>query len=244
MGPENGAVAQGDIALVRRLLGLARPHVKLLLVLLLLDLLGSVGVLLTPLPLKIAIDSVLGSRPLPPLLADLLPEPLTTSASLLGLAVGLVLLVALVNNLPMLAGAVLRGYVGERLVLDFRSAPFRRAQRLSLSYHDAVGTADTVFRIEKDAGAVEDLLIDSALSLTKAVLTVGIMFSVTLWIDWQLGLIAAVVAPFLLLLSGRYRPRLRQQSRAVKKLESEALGIVQEVLSVFARGQDIRPGGT
>src|SRR5205823_820813 len=74
--------------------------------------------------------------------------------------------------------------------------------------------------------------------------TVTLMFAVTLWLDWQLGLIAAAVAPILLLLSARFKRRLRQRAREVKKLESGALGVVHEVLSVLrvvkAFGQEER----
>jgi ATP-binding cassette subfamily B protein len=209
-----------------------------------LDLLGGLFVLLTPLPLKIVIDSVLGSRPLPGFLRHVLPEQVSGSAALLLGAVGLLLSVALLGGLQSLAGTLLRGQVGERLLLDFRGRLFRHAQGLSLSYHDAQGTADAHYRIQKDAAAIQDLLIDDVLPLVGAALTVALMFSVTLWLDWQLGLVAAVVAPVLLFLSGRYKRRLRQQSREVKRLESGALAVVQEVLSalrvVKAFGQEDR----
>src|SRR5205823_831356 len=54
--------AIGDGTLYRRLLRLARPCAPQLIMLLALDLLDGVWILLTPLPLKIAIDSVIGSR--------------------------------------------------------------------------------------------------------------------------------------------------------------------------------------
>jgi ATP-binding cassette subfamily B protein len=247
MGHDNGAAPgpRGDRALFGRLLALARPYGKALAGLLLLDLLTSLSVLLTPLPLKIAIDSVVGSRPLPALLDRVLPDAVTTSdTTLLVLAVSLLLAVALLSNLLALTTNLLRACVGERLVLGFRAALFRHAQRLSLSYHDVVGTADATYRIQKDAGSLKDLLIDGVLPLAAALVTVALMFAVTLWLDWQLGLVAALVAPVLLLLSGRYKLRLRQQAREVKKLESGALAVVQEVLSVLrvvkAFGQEER----
>jgi ATP-binding cassette subfamily B protein len=232
-------------ALYRRLFRLARPYAGYLGALLGLELLDGLFVLLTPLPLKIAIDSVLGSRPLPGFLRHVLPETVSGSATaLLLVAVGLLLSVAVLGGLQSLAGTLLRGYVGERLLLGFRGRLFRHAQGLSLSYHDVQGTADTHYRIQNDAAAVPELLIDGVLRLGGAALTVALMFSVTLWLDWQLGLVAAVVAPVLLFLSGRYRRRLRQQSREVKKLESGALAVVQEVLSalrvVKAFGQEDR----
>ena len=245
MRSEESVNRVADGALYRRLLRLARPYAGHLSALLGLDLLDGLLTLLTPLPLKIAIDSVLGSRPLPGFLRHVLPESVGESASaLLVVAVGLLLSVALLGNIQSLASTMLRGHVGERLLLGFRSRLFRHAQRLSLSYHDAQGTADTQYRIQKDAASIQDLFIDGALPLAGAALTVFLMFSVTLWLDWQLGLVAAVVAPVLLLLSGRYKRRLRQQSREVKKLESGALAVVHEVLSalrvVKAFGQEDR----
>ena len=53
------------------------------------------------------------------------------------------------------------------------------------------------------------------------------MFVITMRLDWQLGLVALGVAPVLLLVSGIYRRRLREQWREVKKLESSALSVVQ-----------------
>src|SRR5437868_2361813 len=95
-GIDSSVAGAGDGALYRRLLRLARPYAPHLAALLLFDLLDGLAVLLTPLPLKIAIDSVLGARPLPGFLARVLPASATGSAeALLVVAVGLLLAVAL-----------------------------------------------------------------------------------------------------------------------------------------------------
>ncbi len=247
MADDNGrdTAPPGDGALYRRLLALARPYARPLVGLLLLDLLASLAVLLTPLPLKIIVDNVVGSRPLPSWLGRLLPGSMSDSAgTLLVVAVVLLVCIALAANLQALVSSLLRAWVGERLVLGFRGHLFRHAQRLSLSYHDGAGTADATYRIQKDAASLQDLLIDGALPLVTALLTLGLMLVVTLWLDWQLGLVAVTVVPVLLFVSGRYKRRLRQQSREVKTLESGALAIVQEVLSVLrvvkAFGQEDR----
>src|SRR5205085_9215736 len=63
-------------------------------------------------------------------------------------------------------------------------------------------------------------------------------------LDWQLALVALAVSPVLLLLTHVYRWRLRNQSHQVKKLETSALSVVQEVLTslrvVKAFGQENR----
>src|SRR4051812_47145587 len=71
--------------------------------------------LLYPLPLKIAVDNVLNSNPLPSFLVHLLPNGGTQSSSL-ALAVGMLLAIALVVNLQGLASWWLQTYTGEKLV--------------------------------------------------------------------------------------------------------------------------------
>ena len=70
------------------------------------------------------------------------------------------------------------------------------------------------------------------------------MIYVTARIDGQLALVALTVSPILFLITRVYRRRLRRRSREVKKLESSALSVVQEVLAairvVKAFGQEDR----
>src|SRR5438034_10267791 len=81
-----------DIALYRRLLRQARPYWPHLAVLFGIGLLASPIALLNPVPLKIVVDSVLGSRPLPAWLAAALPAAATrSSAPLLAVAIGLLI---------------------------------------------------------------------------------------------------------------------------------------------------------
>jgi len=69
--------------------------------------------------------------------------------------------------------------------------------------------------------------------LITAAFTLVTMFVVTAHLDSQIGLVALAVSPPLFLLSRFYRPRLRRQSRQVKKLESSAVAIVQETLGAL-----------
>src|SRR5205823_13255330 len=59
------------------------------------------------------------------------------------------------------------------------------------------------------------------------------MIVVTASIDLQLALVALAVSPFLYFAAAIYRRRMRTGARGVKRLESEALGVVQEVLTVL-----------
>ncbi len=226
------AARYDSLTLYRRLLALARPYWPHLAGLLVVSLLATPAALLTPLPVKIVVDSVLGSKPLPAVLAALLPASLSHSGgAILILAALLVVAVALLNQLQGLGGWLLGTYTGERLILRLRSELFAHVQRLSLSYHDAKGPADSAYRIQYDAPAIQWILINGVIPFLTAGLTVVGMIVVTLRLDWQLGVVALVVAPAVLLVTRAGSPRLRRWWHEVKELETSALSVVQEVLS-------------
>jgi len=138
-----------DIALYRRLLRQARPYWPHLAGLFAIGLLASPIALLNPVPLKIAVDSALGRHPLPAYIRVLVPALATGSfAGVLAVAVVLMLAIAALGQLQGLANKFAQAYVGERLVLGFRSQLVQQAQRLSLSYHDSKGTADSLYRVQ------------------------------------------------------------------------------------------------
>src|SRR5947208_3452604 len=234
-----------DVALYRRLLRQARPYWLHLAGLFAIGVVASPIALLNPVPLKIVVDSVLGSRPLPAYVQAIVPTAAMRSpATLLAVAIGLLIVVAVLAQLQALANKFVQAYVGERLVLGFRSQLVQQAQRLSLSYHDSKGTADSLYRVQQDAAVIDKIMVEGIIPFLSAVITLGTMIVVLARLDWQLALVALTVCPPLFLLSRLYRPRMRRQSRHVKKLESSALAVVQETFGalrvVKAFGQETR----
>ncbi len=197
-------------------------------------LLASPLALLAPLPLKIGVDTVLGSRPLTAWVAALLPASVARSSSaLLALVAVLAILIAVATQLQVAAQKYLTVLAGERLQLDFRARLFQHLQRLSLTYHDTIGTADSMYRIQQDAPAIRSLVIDGFIPLVSSAVTLAGMIYVTFRLDWRLAVAAVAASPPLLLIAQVYRPRLRRQSRDVRRLESVALGVIHEALGAL-----------
>src|SRR5947207_10141929 len=112
------------------------------------------------------------------------------------------------------------------MILHFRTRLFRRLQRLYFTYHDSIGTADSAYRIQNDAQAIRYLVIDGFMPSVSAFATLVSMIYVMIRMDWQLTLLALAISPPILLATQAYRPRLRTQSREVRKLESAAMAVV------------------
>jgi ATP-binding cassette subfamily B protein len=222
------------LTLYLRLFRWARPYWPHLAGLFLLSILATPLALLVPLPLKIALDSGLGSKPLPHLIRTFVPDGFTlTPSSALLFAVGLLIAVTILTQIQALALALLKAYTGEKLLLEFRSDLFRQMQRLSPSYHDIRGTAESLYNVQYDAAAVQTIVAERAIPLISSCFTLLGMLYVTMRIDWQLAVVALVISPILFFISKFYRRHLRSGSREVKKLERSAMGIVQEVLGAL-----------
>jgi ATP-binding cassette subfamily B protein len=220
------------LTLYGRLAAYTWPYWPHILGILLLQLLATPLALLGPLPLKIAVDTVIGSHPLPGWLRVLVPGSLAASpGALLLLAASILLLTALVSSLQDLASELLETYAGRRLALDFRATLFRHVQRLSLSYHDMRGTADSTYRIQYDAPSIQKIVVDGVIPLVGAAVSLLAMIYVTARLDWTLALVALSISPILFVLNRRFAPQLRRSWKEIKKLDSSAMGIVQEVLS-------------
>jgi ATP-binding cassette, subfamily B, bacterial len=210
-----------------------------------LSLISTPVALLTPLPLKIVVDSVLGDKPLPGFMQSVVPGFMTDSKGMiLVLTVVLVMIVALISQLRGISSLILETYTGEKLVMDFRARLFRHAQRLSLSYHDWRGSADSIYRIQYDALAVQWITTQGIIPVVTSIVTLVSMIYITALIDVQLALVALAVSPLLFLILRTYGQRLRSGWRGQKKLESSSLSVVQETLGgirvVKAFGQEDR----
>jgi ATP-binding cassette subfamily B protein len=233
-----------DRQIYRRVLREARPYWIHIAAIFLLNLLATPIALLLPVPLKIAVDNVIGGKPLPSWLDAVLPDWLQGTNGLLLFAVALLVAVELFSQLQSLSSNLLRTFTGERVTLRFRSQLFHHVQRLSISFHDRRGTADSNYRIQGDAASLQTIAVDGVIPFIASIVTLVAMLYVTARIDVVLAAIALVVAPAIVLLTWAYRRRLRERHREVKNLESLALSIVQEVLTslrvVKAFGQEDR----
>ena len=233
--------------LYRDILRESRPYWRHIAALFGLSLLLSVFVLLTPLPLKIALDSVVGSHPPPAFVSALLPAGVEQSQTgVLLVAAGLLVSIALLRQVLEAANLILSTYTSEKMLLGFRSRLFRHAERLSLRYHDATGTADSVYRIQYDATAIPRIAVTGVIPFFTATLTIVGMIYVTARIDWRLALVSIAVAPVLFVAMRLYRERLRAQWHDAKRLESSAVSVVQEslealrVVKAFGREDHLR----
>ena len=185
----------------------------------------------------------MGKPALPPSLQRFLPASYS-HGSALGLAIGLLVALAILVNLQGLLGWWLQTYTGEKLVWNFRAQLLNHVQRLPLAFHDRYGASDSVYRIQHDAPAIQYVAIQGIIPLVTALFTLIGMIYVTVRIDVPLALIALAISPLLFVLSLGSSRLVRRRSREVKELDTSAMSVIQEVLGsirlIKAFGQESR----
>ena len=220
-----------------------RPYLWRLIVILTISLLAVPMTLIFPLPIKLMVDSVLGSQPLPGYLTIFVGSQLSTTFAL-WVSISILMAAAVLTYLQNLVNVWYSNKVGNRMTLDVRARLFRQMQRLSVAYHDAMGAADSAYRTLNDAPMLRSFGIDSLIPLTTSILTLGAMILVMVFLDWQLALIALLVSPMMFLLTFVFRPRIRAGWRKFRASESAAMAVAQESLGasrlVKSYGQEER----
>jgi ATP-binding cassette subfamily B protein len=199
--------------------------------------------LIFPLPIKLLVDSVLGSQPLPGYLTVFVGSQVSKTLAL-WLAISILMAAAVLTYLQNLVNVWYSNKVGNRMTLDVRARLFRQMQRLSVAYHDTMGAADSAYRTLNDAPMLRSFGIDSLIPLTTSILTLGAMILVMVFLDWQLALIALLVSPMMFILTFVFRPRIRAGWRKFRASESAAMAVAQESLGasrlVKSYGQEER----
>jgi ATP-binding cassette subfamily B protein len=205
-----------DLRLIAKLLRDARPMWPHLALIFVLSLVEVPIALLLPLPIKLVVDDLVGTHSFP-----------------LILAAALLVAVGLLQHLQGFASWILQSYTGERLVLRSRARLFEHAQRLSLAYHDRIGTADSLYRIHEDSVPAHYVAVSGLVPIITSMCVLAGLLGVTAWIDAELAAIALIVVPVLVALTEYYRRRVRAGWSELRALDASAVSVVQEVLGAL-----------
>ena len=233
-----------DLQIVRRLVEQAKPLWLALIGTLLISLVASPVALLTPLPLKLVVDHVIGTRPPPAFLRAFIPHISQEKLSMLLFAIGLLVGIALLSQVQSVASWLSETYVSERLVLDLRSRLFAQSQRLSLLYHDRKGTTDSIYRIQYDAPAIQWILVHGISPFITSAATIVSMIYILGRMNGLIAIIALAVAPILFVMAEFYRRKVRTRWRELRQVEVASMSVLEETLGairvVKAFGQEQR----
>jgi ATP-binding cassette subfamily B protein/subfamily B ATP-binding cassette protein MsbA len=229
-----------------RLLGYARRYRHSLVLIFALTLLTSGLVALQPWPIKLLIDHVLETKPLPEALENIFRtlslEP--TPRLLLATVVGGGLLLFAFSSAADASLAWTWTVAGRRLVYDVAEDLFARLQRRSLTFHKRTPVGDLMGRVTVDSWCVYQIVDTLVVTPLHAALTMIAMIVLMAQLNWRLTLMALALAPLMVVASMLMGKPLRAAAQLKREVESRLQSHIQQTLTgipvVQAFGQEER----
>ena len=199
---------------------------------------SSAIALLQPWPLKLVVDTILGSQAPPTALSDLhillsqhFPWPTDAKMGLLLLLCICILVIQLLMGTLMVLSTFILVAVGLRMVFRLRCRLFDHLQRLSLAFHDTTAVGDSLYRMTWDTYCVQSLFNSGVIPALTASFTLLGIASIMFVLDWLLTIVALSIGiPLVILIRKLDRPMKDRTLRAAER-ESNISTRVQETLS-------------
>jgi ABC-type multidrug transport system fused ATPase/permease subunit len=210
---------------------LVRPYKGWLVIVFVAMLIETAMSLASPWPLKIVIDSVLGSHPLPDWLRGLKDSSVGDSKMGLAMLAGAgVVLIAVIGAIATYIDNYYTESVGQWVANDLRIRIYDHLQRLSLSFFDKQQTGTLLSTITSDVATIQNFASSNTLNLLVDVLTIIGVLGLMFWLNWDFALIAVAVTPFLLLFVSRFKKAVKKATHEVRLHQADIVSVVQEGL--------------
>lgn len=184
-------------ATLRRVLGFARPHRRLLAGFLAVTVVDAALVVLPPLLLKLILDD--GVR--------------NGDVSLVAWLAGLVAVVAVVDAALGLVTGWLSSRIGEGLIFDLRTQVFGHVQRQSLAFFTRTQTGALVSRLNNDVIGAQRAFTSTLQGTVSNVISAVVVGVTMAFLSWQVTLLCVALFPILLVASRVVSNRLAGLSR-------------------------------
>ena len=136
--------------------------------------------------------------------------------------------VSLVGAVSSYAGGILTAGVTETVLLRLRGQLYAHIQRLAPHTRDRFGDGDLVSRTTADVEAVDSLVSSGVVSGVVATVSLLVYGAAAFATNWQLALVAAVLAPLLWVTARRFGAVVKRASRRERQAAGRISSLVAE----------------
>ena len=222
---------------LRRIASYLKPYTGRAIILAVVSLIATFSQLIPPLITRRIVDDVL-------MLKEGTSIGMSERLTLLGLLVlALVGVRALSWGTEWAHGWIVT-WLGARVTADIRSRLYRQLELLSLKFYDKRKTGAVMSRVTRDAGRLQEFLVEGLPYLLINGLTLIGILGFLLWMNWKLTLFILVPVPIMMAWGVFFWRRMRSYFNKWDQAWSDLMAMVNEALSgirvVKAFAQEIR----
>ncbi len=209
--------------MIRLIRCLVRPYRATLAAVLFAMVVETAMSLAAPWPVKVVLDNVVDARRLPLWVTRLVPA---AGAGQIALWAGiLTVMIAAIGAAASYLDSYWSESVAQSVAHDLRMRTYHHLQRLSLSYYDKHQVSASLSTLTTDIETVQDFASSGILAILIDTLSVAGMFVLMAWLNWNFTLIAAAVAPLLLLLISRFKKAVKTATKEVRRNQAEIVAV-------------------
>lgn len=205
-----------DRALVRRVLGYARPYTGLLVVVAFTIVSITLVSLVPPLLMRDLLDSAI---------------PASDMGRVTWLGLGMVA-VPLVNGLVGVVQRWASAKAGEGIIFDLRTAVYSHLQRMSLGFFTTTRPGELMSRLNSDVVGAQSAVTGTLVSLASNGLSVVATLAVMLGLEWRLTLAAVALLPLFIWPSRGVGRVLRRVTRGQMQANARMTSAMNETLNL------------
>ena len=136
--------------------------------------------------------------------------------------------VSILGAVSSYAGGILTAGVTETVLLRLRGQLYAHIQRLAPHTRDRFGDGDLVSRTTADVEAVDSLVSSGVVSGVVATVSLLVYGAAAFATNWQLALVAAVLAPLLWVTARRFGAVVKRASRRERQAAGRISSLVAE----------------
>lgn len=198
-----------------RILSYIKPYLPRLIAAAICTILAAAGNLYVPWIIKDVIDKVLADK----------------NAEMLNIIAAGIIIIFFIRGVCFYGQNYLMSYVGERVIIDIRSAVYRKLQRLSVSFYDKNKTGTIMSYVTNDVSALQAAMVQNTIDMiTEGSVLIG-SISAMVYLDWKLTLFTFCTFPFVLWLMDFFGKRIRKSGRRIQECTADITSILQETVS-------------
>ena len=198
-----------------RILSYIKPYLPRLIAAAICTVLAAAGNLYVPWIIKDVIDKVLADK----------------NADMLNIIAAGIIVIFFIRGVCFYGQNYLMSYVGERVIIDIRSAVYEKLQRLSVSFYDKNKTGTIMSYVTNDVSALQAAMVQNTIDMiTEGSVLIG-SITAMVYLDWKLTLFTFCTFPFVLWLMDFFGKRIRKSGRRIQECTADITSILQETVS-------------
>lgn len=140
----------------------------------------------------------------------------------------------LIGGLVSFGDDYLSAWIGERFLLSLRTSFFRHIQTLSLDFFERRKLGDILSRLTGDISSIEELVLTGVAAALSSILRMVFFVGALFYVQWELALLALIVAPPFWLLARRFAYLIKQASREQRRRSGSITSVAEESLGNIA----------